>query len=103
MPSPPLFFRPAWVPWAAQGLAGSGLVCWVLQALPNYQEEATNANYGARESSGGHVPWPVPTGGVERWVEMGLDLKVLVAPGPRALSQGPHMGTASLGSQEERQ
>ena len=33
MPSHPLFFRPAWLPWAAQGLAGSGPVCWVLQAL----------------------------------------------------------------------
>lgn len=64
VPSLPLLFRPAWVPGAAQGPAGSGRVCRVLQALPSYQEEATNANYGARESLGGHASWPVPTGGV---------------------------------------
>lgn len=34
---------------------------------------------------------------------MGLDLKVLVAKGLRVLSQGPQLGAASLGSQEERQ
>lgn len=47
--SHPPFFWPVWVPWEAPDLSGSGLVCWVLQALPNCQEEATNANYGTRE------------------------------------------------------
>ena len=55
-----------------------------------------------QENNRGHIPWPVPTGGFQMWLEMGLDCKVLVSPGLRALSQVSHFGPASLGSQDER-
>lgn len=48
---------------------------WELQALPNHQGVL-----------GPHRPWPVPTGGFQMWLEIGLDSKVLVLRGLQAVS-----------------